>query len=60
MDTVNKYIETHRERFLDELFELIRIPSVSADQSGRNEMIKTAELVESNLLKAGADSADVM
>ena len=60
MDTVNKYIEKNRERFLSELFDLIRIPSVSAEQDKKEAMYQTAGFLKDNLLKSGADRAEVM
>jgi len=55
--TANEYIQENKERFLDELFELLRIPSISADESYKDDTIKTAELVKQRLLDGGADSA---
>jgi acetylornithine deacetylase/succinyl-diaminopimelate desuccinylase-like protein len=56
---MKEYIEKHRERMLGELFGLLRIPSVSASASHKEDMRKTAELYASLLRKAGADKADV-
>jgi acetylornithine deacetylase/succinyl-diaminopimelate desuccinylase-like protein len=56
---MNQYIHTNKERFLDELFELLRIPSVSADPSYKNEVIKTADAVANSLKKAGADKVEI-
>lgn len=61
MDTgIKSYIEANRERFLDELFELLRIPSVSAQSSHREDMVRAAEWLRNSLLKAGAGRAVVM
>ena len=38
MDSINTYIDTHRERFLNELLELLRIPSVSADPKYKDDV----------------------
>ncbi len=59
MEQIKTYIEKNRERFLEELFELIRIPSVSSSEAHQPEMLKAAEAVESALLKAGADKAEI-
>lgn len=60
MDTsIKSYIETHKERFINELFELLRIPSVSADPNHKNDMSKTAEAVKEKLIIAGADKVEV-
>ncbi len=55
----NQYINSHKERFLDELFELLRIPSVSADPAFKNDVIKTADAVANSLKKAGADKVEI-
>ena len=45
MTQAKDYIENHKNRFLDELFELLRLPSVSADSAFKKDVIATAELV---------------
>lgn len=50
-----EYIANHKERFLNELFELLRIPSISADSAYKNEVRRTAEFVAEKLKEAGAD-----
>jgi len=57
---IKKYIEMNRERFLQELFELIRIPSVSAHSHRKEEIHQTAEQWKKLLLKAGADNAKIL
>lgn len=52
---INSYIETNKQRFLDELFELLRIPSVSADAAYKNDVIKTAAAIKEKLIAAGAE-----
>ena len=59
MKEIKNYVESNRERFLDELFELIRIPSISARAEAKEEMFKTAEFIRQSLLDAGADHAEV-
>jgi acetylornithine deacetylase/succinyl-diaminopimelate desuccinylase-like protein len=56
---IKSYIETHRERFLNELFDLLRLPSVSADSRHKEDVRKTAELVKTGLLAAGVDNAEI-
>lgn len=56
---INEYINSHKQRFLDELFELLRIPSVSADATYKNDVINTADAVASSLKKAGADKVEI-
>jgi len=60
MDQIQKYIEENKQRFLDELFELIRVPSISAKPENKPDMIETAGLLRDFLLEAGADEARVM
>ena len=57
---VKKYIQENEERFLDELFSLIRIPSISAQSGHKNDIQACAERWKELLLEAGADSATVM
>lgn len=60
MEKVKQYIEANKDRFLEELFELIRIPSISSIQDHKPDMIKAAEKLKELLLKAGCDKAEVM
>ncbi len=60
MDYIKKYIEENKDRFLDELFGLIRIPSISSESEHKDDMYKAAEYWKQLLLDAGADSAKVM
>lgn len=60
MDAIKKYIENNKDRFLEELFELIRIPSISGHKERRADMFSAAESVKNSLLSAGADRADIM
>jgi acetylornithine deacetylase/succinyl-diaminopimelate desuccinylase-like protein len=54
------YQEKNKDRFLNEMLELLRIPSVSAKSEHKNDMRQCAELVKQRLLDAGADKAEVM
>jgi len=60
MDEIKKYIEDHKQQFLDELFELIRIPSISSEKEHKDDMKKTADKLKEKLMDAGADKAEVM
>ena len=60
MKGIKEYIENNKDRFLEELFELIRIPSISAEESHKPDMLRCAEKWKEFLLKAGADKAEVM
>jgi len=59
MKAIKDYVETHKERFLEELFELIRIPSISSKTEAKDDMARTAEHIKDALLKAGAEHAEV-
>lgn len=59
MEKIESYVSSNRERFLEELFDLIRIPSISAIEEYRDDMIKTAAFIKDSLLEAGADKAEV-
>lgn len=59
MEAIKNYIEQNKERFLNELFELIRIPSISSLAEHKPDMYKCAEKWKSLLLAAGADRAEV-
>lgn len=60
MKDIKAYIEQHKDRFLEELFELIRIPSISAEAEHKDDMLRCAEKWRSLLLEAGADKAEIM
>ena len=54
------YVDQHKDRFISELFELLRIPSISADSKLSSEVERAAEWVAEALRKAGADSVEVL
>lgn len=56
MSEVKSYIDQNKDRFIEELFELLRIPSVSADPKYKDDVLRTAEVVKQSLEKAGADN----
>jgi acetylornithine deacetylase/succinyl-diaminopimelate desuccinylase-like protein len=55
-----QYQEKNKDRFLNEMLELLRIPSVSAKSENKDDMRKCAELVRQRFLDSGADKAEVM
>jgi len=59
MQEIKKYVEDNKQRFLDELFELLRFPSVSADPKYKADVLKTADFVAEKLKEAGADKVEV-
>jgi acetylornithine deacetylase/succinyl-diaminopimelate desuccinylase-like protein len=54
-----EYQSENKERFLSELLELLRIPSVSAKNEHKADMINCAEKIKQRLLEAGVDSAEI-
>lgn len=60
MDNLLPYLEQNKERFLNELLDLLRIPSISADAQYAGDVNKAAEFVSEQLKKAGADNVEVI
>ena len=60
MQVWKDYQEKNKARFLNEMMDLLRIPSVSAKSEHKADMQKCAEAVKKSLLAAGADKAEVM
>lgn len=60
MDKAHRYIDENKDRFINELFDLLRIPSVSAQSEHKPDMQRCAEWLAAALAKAGADRADVI
>jgi len=56
---VKDYVQQNKQRFLDELMELLRIPSVSADPKHKDDMLRMAEAVKEKLMAAGADKVEI-
>jgi acetylornithine deacetylase/succinyl-diaminopimelate desuccinylase-like protein len=59
MEIISNYIENNKNRFLDELFGLLRIPSISSVKSHKPDMYKAAEYWKDLLLSSGADRAEI-
>lgn len=59
MQKLSAYIDTHKERFIDELIELLKIPSVSADSAFAQDVENAAHTVAAALEKAGCDMVEV-
>src|SRR6201747_1217990 len=59
MQAWKDYQEKNKDRFLSELLELLRIPSVSARSEHKPDMLKCAEAVKQRLLDAGVDKAEI-
>src|SRR6476661_9407688 len=59
MQAWKDYLDQHKDRFLDELLQLLRIPSVSARSEHKQDMIACAEAVKQRLQEAGADTVTI-
>ncbi len=55
MSDIKTYIETHKDRFINELITLLKIPSISADSAYRQDILNAADIVKKSLEKAGCD-----
>jgi acetylornithine deacetylase/succinyl-diaminopimelate desuccinylase-like protein len=55
----NNYLAENKQRFLDELLDLLRLPSVSADSKYKNDVLATAQMVRQRLVEAGADNVEI-
>src|SRR5204863_2579417 len=53
------YQEKNKDRFLNELLEMLRIPSISARSEHKADMVKCGEMVKQRMLEAGADKAEI-
>jgi acetylornithine deacetylase/succinyl-diaminopimelate desuccinylase-like protein len=56
---MNQYIADNQDRFINELLDMLRIPSVSADPKFREDVLRTAEFVAQKLREAGADNVEL-
>ncbi|WP_142785104.1 dipeptidase [Changchengzhania lutea] len=59
MNNIQSYISEHKDRFLNELIELLKIPSISADSAYKSDVLKTAESVKTSLKSAGCDTVEI-
>ena len=59
MNTIQSYIKDNKERFLNELIDLLKIPSVSADSAYKKDVLLTADFVLESLKKAGCDNVEM-
>lgn len=59
MENIKSYIDQNKDRFISELMDLLRIPSVSADSKYKSDVARTAEFVKNSLEKAGADKVEI-
>ena len=59
MKQITNYISQHKDRFLNELIELLKMPSVSADPAFSQDVLDTAAKVKTALLEAGCELAEI-
>ncbi len=59
MSSIKSYIDQNKQRFLDELISLLKIPSVSADKAFKNDVLKTADAVKAALDNVGCKKVEI-
>jgi len=59
MDNLKSYVQENKERFINELIDLLKIPSISANADYKDDVIKTANAVKESLEKAGCDKVEI-
>ena len=57
--SIKQYIQENKDKYISELMDLLRIPSVSADPGFKEEVFKAADFVKNSLLRAGAEKVEV-
>ncbi|REE27659.1 acetylornithine deacetylase/succinyl-diaminopimelate desuccinylase-like protein [Winogradskyella pacifica] len=59
MQSIKSYINDNKDRFLNELIDLLKIPSISADSAYKSDVLKTADAIKISLEKAGCDHVEI-
>ena len=59
MQNIQSYVQEHKERFINELLELLKIPSISADSAYEKDVVLTAEAIKKSLKEAGCDTVEI-
>jgi acetylornithine deacetylase/succinyl-diaminopimelate desuccinylase-like protein len=59
MENLKAYVQEHKNRFINELIELLKMPSISADSAYHQDVLNTAVVVEKALLEAGCETVEV-
>ena len=59
MEQINNYINTHKDRFINELIELLKIPSISADPTYSKDVRDTAKAVKKSLINVGCENVEI-
>ncbi|UKN03522.1 dipeptidase [Paracrocinitomix mangrovi] len=57
---LNTYIEENKERFLQELIDLLKIPSISADSNYKDDVLKMAQELSKRMEEAGAENIEII
>ena len=59
METTQEFIRQNEKRFIDELIDLLKIPSISADSKYQKDVARAAEFIKTKLEKAGVDKVEI-
>ena len=60
MEHINNYINKHKDRFINELIELLKIPSISNDPNYKQDVLNCADaLMAKSMENAGADNIEI-
>ncbi len=59
MQNIQLYVQKHKDRFISELIELLKLPSISADSAYEKDVIKTADKIKESLERAGCDLVEI-
>jgi len=60
MSTTQQFITDNKEKFLDELLDFLKIPSISADPAYKDHLVTAAQFLQQKLIDAGADTAEII
>jgi len=59
MKDINNYINSNKDRFINELIELLKIPSISADKAYAKDVLEAAKAVKKSLDDAGCENTEI-
>jgi len=59
MQHIQSYLQEHKDRFINELIQLLKIPSISADSTYHKDVIATADAIKKRLAEAGCDHVEI-
>jgi acetylornithine deacetylase/succinyl-diaminopimelate desuccinylase-like protein len=60
MESIVDYINSHRQRYIDELIDIVKIPSISCSSEHKREVQRCAEYLKEEILKIGLTRAEVI